>query len=189
MDSYDFMMRGHVAPIVYLTTDLTITKIFMNNYTAYLKEKMNTKAMKDLLYNSYEKLKSIKNDITKDTIKSSMKQFTTELLKLTFNIDVIKAGINITIARDLEYNDDPVLAEILNNVQNDPDITNLFDATLLYPDSHNITRIDWIGYYKIVMEMNNRYSPAFTKTEIAANFKETFIDFCKNHDINYDELI
>lgn len=175
---------GHITVKPYLNKDLKAAKAYLNDYTSYWQKQMQKdKKIKLILQEAYNQVKTIQAGLIEENLASSMIEIKKILIELTLNPELIEAGLNTTVVHDFEYNEDFLLEEIQNNIQKDERILELFNADVLYPQSNNIYKINWMQLHKIILESNNRYGFHASQRQVVSNYKETFIEFCFNNSI------
>lgn len=170
-------LTGHITVEPYLTTDLKLARQYMNNYTTELKKQLKEKNLweNEFFRTKYNKLNKLQNTIDQNTLKENILEFNNTLIQITLSEHFIKQGIHVTVASDLTYNEDN-LEDILDKVQNDAQLTELFVKYLdiFYPKSNNIHKISWSEYLDFILEINHRYGLTATKKDIANNIRDHF---------------
>ena len=166
---------GHFTIIPYLTTDIIIAKNYMLNAITFLKNKLKqTISHKNLITDYLKNLEELRISIKNTNIKETIDNFNENLMNMTINASLIVEGINMTIAIDCEHREDIDVGIILDNIQKDSEISELFQEKILYPNTNKISGIMWKEQYEIMIKVINRYIPESYKESVLSNYKQAY---------------
>lgn len=171
---------GHLTLMPGVSTEKKIALKYTNNNISLLKakqKKLIDNNEKSIIQNEIELLTEIHKNISlsKGPIKKLFFQFNDELLRLSLDPNIIKMGINFTVAADIDNYSDVVfqqviLPQIIVNIENNYDI---FDPNIFFPQTNKINKLE---YLKKVEEIIKQILPKEVQEHIRENLYKAIKD-------------
>jgi hypothetical protein len=176
---YHGTSTGHFTIIPFLYTNVKVANQYMNNPISFLKEKISKNShYKSVFQDDLDALINIKQEVktSKADIKKIIINFNQKLLSMSLNQIYINANINVTIACDVEIDNDfqqHTLPLILKELEEYP---NLFDIDDIFPKNNKI-KIN--AYERKIHEIINKIIPKELQDNIRNNYNKYIEDDTK----------
>jgi hypothetical protein len=183
---YKGPFKGHFNYNTFISTDYKALKTWLNDYHNYLKyllTKDYSEEVKLILNETQAFVQKQHHSIKKEKsnwkeIYSLMKE---KILELSFNETLVNENIHFTVSSDLNENKDPIIEEIVNRIEQDPDVLQYADPEIHYPVKAHIKYIPWEKYYKISLKGIRSHVPEMIQESVIENYTRTYLDFMQQN--------